>query len=213
MNIVFALIVGLTFAASLFILVSIRIVTGFWAHLCLWAKKPFILFGVIVFAMLVMAAVTQIDLTTQVQGILPKTNGGTGITSTATFPSSGTIMTTATSVLAAQLPTPTGSTLGGVESITCTYGINVITASTGVPTCLSAPAAVTLNQAAPSGSINGTNTTFTLSSSPGAATNVNCYDNGVHLEQGGSFDYTISGTTITTTYAPLTGHTLICTWY
>lgn len=38
---------------------------------------------------------TNIDLTTAVVGILPKTNGGTGVSSTATFPTSGVVVTEA----------------------------------------------------------------------------------------------------------------------
>src|SRR6185437_703445 len=52
------------------------------------------------------AAVTQIDLTKQVTNVLPAANGGTGVNGTATFPSSGTVMTTTTNVAASQLPNP-----------------------------------------------------------------------------------------------------------
>lgn len=54
------------------------------------------------------AAVTQINLTTQVQGVLPTANGGTGQNSSATFPASGTVMTTATGVVCGQMPALTG---------------------------------------------------------------------------------------------------------
>src|SRR5690242_5510246 len=54
------------------------------------------------------AAVTQINLTTQVVGILPTANGGTGVNGTAVFPSSGTVMTTTTAVACGQLPALTG---------------------------------------------------------------------------------------------------------
>lgn len=46
---------------------------------------------------LLMGAVTVINLATQVTGLLAKTNGGTGISSTATFPSSGTVTITVAS--------------------------------------------------------------------------------------------------------------------
>ncbi len=45
-------------------------------------------------AILLGGAVTVVNLATQVAGLLGKTNGGTGISSTATFPSSGTVSTT-----------------------------------------------------------------------------------------------------------------------
>jgi hypothetical protein len=43
-----------------------------------------------------MGTVTLINLTTQVTGVLPAANGGTGQNSTATYPASGTVATTAT---------------------------------------------------------------------------------------------------------------------
>jgi hypothetical protein len=85
---------------------------------------------VVLFAVLSVAAVTLIDLTTQVKGLLPGTNGGTGISSTATYPASGTIMTTATAVAAGQMPALTGDcvTSAGAVAVTCGTGI----AHTGV---------------------------------------------------------------------------------
>jgi hypothetical protein len=162
---------------------------------------------------LLMGAATQINLATQVGGILAGTNGGTGISSTATFPASGTVMTTATGVTASQLPNPTASTLGGIESITCGAGVYVTTISTsGVPSC-GTPAGPAFNQAAPSGSINGSNTSFTLSPTPTASADVNCFLNGIQQQQGSGNDYTISGATITYLTAPATGSKLNCLWY
>jgi len=57
----------------------------------------------------------------------------------------------------------------------------------------------------PSGTINGSNTTFTLANTPTAGT-VLIYRNG--LLQVPSVDYTISGSTITYLYAPSTGDVL-----
>lgn len=45
-------------------------------------------------AFFAMGAVTVVDLTRQVTGVLPAANGGTGQNSTATFPASGTVATT-----------------------------------------------------------------------------------------------------------------------
>jgi hypothetical protein len=161
-----------------------------------------------------MAAVTQVSLTTQVSGVLPTANGGTNVNSTAVFPSSGTVMTTGTAVTAAQLPNPTATTLGGVESIVpCSAGSHINTISTsGVPAC-SADVAPTFNQGAPTGTINGVNVTFTLSPTPGASANVNCFENGLQQQQGAGNDYTISGATITYLTAPPTGAKLNCLWY
>lgn len=55
----------------------------------------------------------------------------------------------------------------------------------------------------PSGSINGSNTSFSLANTPTAGT-VRLILNGLELLAGGN-DYTISGTSITMTTAPLTG--------
>ena len=163
---------------------------------------------------ILLAAATQINLTTQVYGLLPGTNGGTGISSTATFPASGTVMITTTGVTASQLPNPSASTLGGIESITCGANSAVTTISTsGVPSCVSTQSAITWNQAAPSGSINGSNTSFTLSPTPAASADVNCFLNGVQQQQGSGNDYTISGATITYLTAPPTGSKLNCLWY
>src|SRR6266581_2087790 len=149
-----------------------------------------------------LGAITQISLTTQVTGVLPGANGGTGVNSSATFPSSGTVMITTTGVTASQLPNPSASTLGGTESITCSAGNHVATISTsGVPTC-SADTGVNLNQAAPTGTINGANTSFTLSPTPTASSDVNCFANGLQQQQGAGNDYTISGATITYLTAP-----------
>jgi hypothetical protein len=163
---------------------------------------------------ILLAAVTQIDLTSQVKGLLPGTNGGTGVSSTATYPASGTIMITTTGVTASQLPNPTASTLGGVESLApCSAGQHINTISTsGVPGC-SADTGANLNQGAPTGTINGSNVTFTLSPTPAAGSNVNCFENGIQQQQGAGNDYTISGATITYLTAPPTGTKLNCLWY
>lgn len=69
---------------------------------------PLILFAVIALGLLGIGAATQINLTSQVQGVLPTANGGTGQNSTATFPTSGTVMTGSSSVACTQEPALTG---------------------------------------------------------------------------------------------------------
>lgn len=64
------------------------------------------------------AAVTQIDLTSQVKGLLPATNGGTGISSTATFPASGTIAITSQLPLFTDNETPSGTIDGSNATFT-----------------------------------------------------------------------------------------------
>lgn len=169
---------------------------------------------VFAFAIASLAAVTQMDLATQVKGVLAKANGGAGADmSSVTFPGSGTLMTTTTGVTATQLPNPSASTLGGVQSLDCTGSGHIVKISTaGVPTC-AADGGANQNQGAPTGTINGSNTTFTLSPTPSVAANVNCFENGLQQQQGAGNDYTISGATITYLTAPPTGAKLNCLWY
>jgi len=56
----------------------------------------------------------------------------------------------------------------------------------------------------PTGSVNGSNTTFTLAATPTAGTE-ELYLNGILQDQGAGNDYTISGATITMLTAPLSG--------
>jgi hypothetical protein len=60
----------------------------------------------------------------------------------------------------------------------------------------------------PSGTINGSNTTFTLANTPTSGT-VKLYLNGVRQKSGAGNDYTISTNTITMTTAPVSGDVLI----
>jgi len=61
---------------------------------------------------------------------------------------------------------------------------------------------------APSGAIDGVNTTFTLSSSP-LSNSLSVYLNGLYQEEGAGKDYTLSGTTITFNTAPESGSILL----
>ena len=63
----------------------------------------------------------------------------------------------------------------------------------------------------PSGSINGSNTAFTLAHSPNPGASLQLFLNGV-LQQPGGADYTLSGASITMTSAPATGDILLA-WY
>lgn len=56
----------------------------------------------------------------------------------------------------------------------------------------------------PSGSVNGSNVTFTLANTPVSGSE-HVHLNGLLQEQGSGNDYTISGATITYLSAPLTG--------
>ena len=60
----------------------------------------------------------------------------------------------------------------------------------------------------PSGTIDGTNPTFTLAAAPTTGT-LQLHLNGVRLKEGASDDFTLSGLTITTNYNPESGETLL----
>ena len=66
--------------------------------------------------------------------------------------------------------------------------------------------APTYEQETPSGSINGSNTAFTLAFTPTANSAVQVYLDGVFQEQ--TVDYTISGANLTFTEAPSLGQTM-----
>jgi hypothetical protein len=74
--------------------------------------------ALVVCCALLMGAVTVINLATQVTGILGKTNGGTGLNSSATFPSSGTIIGTGTSALTAGTTVSVDFSLATVYTLT-----------------------------------------------------------------------------------------------
>ena len=65
-----------------------------------------------------------------------------------------------------------------------------------------------LVQAAPTGSCNGSTTSFTLSTAPNAAATLGLYLDGLLLTQGSGKDYTISGSTITLAVACSLGQSL-----
>lgn len=60
----------------------------------------------------------------------------------------------------------------------------------------------------PTGTIDGANATFTLSSAPNPAASLEVNLNGQYLK-GGGVDFTLSGTTLTMTVAPDVGSTLL----
>jgi hypothetical protein len=77
--------------------------------------------------------------------------------------------------------------------------------STATPTGLTATNFVT--RETPSGTVNGSTTSFTLANTPTAGSE-SLYLNGLLMEPGAGNDYTISGATITMLSAPLTGDKL-----
>ena len=158
-------------------------------------KKVGLLLVTLAIAALCLGAVTQIDLTFQVKGLLPGTNGGTGVSSTATYPASGTIMTTATGVACGQLPALSGFAVSAGGTCTTTAGTGLTFSDNETPT----------------GLINSSNTSYSLAHTPNPAASLNCYENGVHQIAGGA-DLTLTTATITYGTAPPTGSTLVCNY-
>ena len=64
----------------------------------------------------------------------------------------------------------------------------------------------------PSGSVNGSNVTFTLASSPSPTGSLELMLNGQTLKSGSGNDFTLSGATITMTNAPASGDVLTATY-
>lgn len=144
-----------------------------------------------------MGATTAINLATQVEGILGVGNGGTGAST----------LTQYNVLLGAG-----GSAVNFASPGTSGYVLTSNGASAN-PTFQAAASAPTFYQEVPSGTINGSNTTFTLAHTPASANSVLLFENGVAQTQGGSSDYTISGATITYNTAPPTGTLLLAQYH
>jgi len=63
----------------------------------------------------------------------------------------------------------------------------------------------------PSGTINSSNTVFTLAFTPNPAASLQLYRNGI-LQRAGGVDYTLATATITYVTAPVTGDTHVCSY-
>jgi hypothetical protein len=74
------------------------------------------------------------------------------------------------------------------------------------------PVGVNDLQETPSGTVNGSNVTFTLANTPPSSTTVILMLDGLVQIQGSGNDYTISGSTITMLTAPATGQKLYATY-
>jgi hypothetical protein len=235
-DLIWALILGLTFAGLFFTAISIFVVPGFFEKLWRRLTKPLGITIVLGWALLAMAAVTQIDLTTQVKNVLPGANGGTGSSfvsftgptaarsftvpdANATLLTDHAAVTVAQGGIGVQTLGAHGSLIGeGTGAV-----VSATTSSTGLcwmsngssadPSWQTCPGGtITWHQEAPTGTINGANTTFTLSATPAAAAGVACFLNGVQQQQGAGNDYTISSSTLTYLTAPPTGEKLICVY-
>lgn len=182
-----------------------------------------------------MGAATQINLVTQVKGVLAIGNGGTNTSSTLTG-----LVRGGSAYTAAELSgdaTTAGSNAVTVAKVNGTsVGVNsaadqtIVTtaAATGswasIPNCTGALQYSTSTHSfscgavltgtfadaeVPTGTINGVNTSFTLAAAPSPSASLQLYLNGQQLIAGAGADYTLSSTTITMASAPKTGDLLI----
>lgn len=180
-------------------------------------------------------ASTQFDLTTQVKGTLPFGNGGTNTTSIATgvvrsngstlsgselsadATTSGSNAVTVVNVNGTSVPTnaaadqvvvTTASATGSWKSVpNCTTGALEYATSTHTFSCAAVPTGTQVNNEAPSGTINGVTTTFTLVSAPSPASSLHLYHQGQLIYAAG-VDYTLTTNSISMVVAPKTGDIL-----
>jgi hypothetical protein len=196
--------------------------------------------ALIVFApLLLMGAVTSVNLATDVRGVVAVLNGGTGTASTLT----GLVRGSASAMTAAELSgdiTTSGSnaatvvkingttittnsaadqaivtTASGVAAYSsipnCTTGALSYATSTHTFSCATILTGTFSDAETPSGTINGSNVTFTLAHTPNPAADLACYEDGLEQRAAGA-DYTLATATITYGTAPPTGTTLICNY-
>jgi hypothetical protein len=180
-----------------------------------------------------MGTATQLNLLTQVQGLLPAANGGlnanaaaftgvlreaSGTASAAEF--SGDCTTSGSNVItcqkdngttvpvnsaANQVLLTTASATGSWATIPdCPSGALQFTASTHVWSCGTVLTGSFADGETPTGLVNGANTTYTLAHTPNPATSLVWTYNGQRLEPGGA-DFTLATATVTTVTAPPTG--------
>jgi len=143
----------------------------------------------------------KVGLTTHVNGILPIANGGTNV---STAPTSGQLL------IGNGSSGYTLATLTGGTNISITNGSGSITiAVTGVITT-----ANKVTREVPTGTVNGSNATFTLANTPTAGTE-EVFVNGILMNVGSGNDYTISSGTITflSGSIPQTGDVVLVSYF
>jgi len=186
-----------------------------------------------------LGAATQINLTSQVSGILPIGNGGTGSASVGTglarvasgvFSSaelSGDCTTSGSNAItcqkdngttipvnsaADQVLLTTASATGSWASVTnCPAGALQYATATHTFACGTVLTGTFADQEVPSGTINSANVTFTLAHTPSPAASLTCFENGVAQRAAGA-DFTLATATLTYVVAPPTGSTLVCNY-
>jgi hypothetical protein len=104
-----------------------------------------------------------------------------------------------------------GSALNVATSVSVTGDVSIT--NTGVTSISSGISNHLATREVPSGTINGSNVTFTLAFTPAPVGSEMVFLNGLLQNAGVSNDYTISGATITFNTAPLTGNVLLVTYW
>ena len=126
----------------------------------------------------------KVGLTTHISGTLAVGNGGTGVTTT---PTNGQLLIgNGTNYTVANLTAGTG--------VTITNGSGSISIAVATASILSKSDFIV--REIPTGTVNGSNATFTLASTPVAGSE-SVYVNGILQNVGTGNDYTISGATVT----------------
>jgi hypothetical protein len=99
------------------------------------------------------------------------------------------------------------------SGLVASNGSGTLQAATGANVCAPSTGHGLANRETPTGTINSSNTSFTLANTPVSGTEM-LFQNGILLVAGSGKDYTISTATITFTTAPATGDVLLATyWY
>jgi hypothetical protein len=152
--------------------------------------------------------------------LLVSTGGGSGMAGPVGPAGAAATIAAGTATTLSYGATPTVTNSGTPSAAVFNFGIPA--GATGPQGPAGPPGAVTSvgtsstsysDAEVPSGSVNGTNATFTLANAPNPAASLQLVKNGQVLQAGG-FDYTLSGSTITfvTTTIPSTGD-LLQAWY
>ncbi|MGO9641169.1 MAG: hypothetical protein ACLP1Y_07695 [Candidatus Acidiferrales bacterium] len=202
-----------------------------------WTWREWAGIGIVLVGFLCIGAGTQLNLASQVQGILSGANGGlsvnagafTGVlreaagTASASELSGDAMTSGSNAVTVAKIDgttVPTNSSadqfLGTTASATaawasmpnCPSGAIQYTTSTHSFSCGTVLTGSFADAETPSGSISGSNPTFTLAHTPSPAASLAVYLNGVEQRAGGA-DYTLSTATITFGTSPPSGSTLV----
>jgi hypothetical protein len=183
-----------------------------------------------------LGAATQINLTSQVVGILPIGNGGTGTASVGTGLTraasgvlssaeiSGDCTTSGSNVLTCQkdngTTVPTNSaadqaliTSASATGAWATLPNGIVQYSTGTHSFSQATVltGTFADQEVPTGTINGVTSAFSLAHTPSPAASLTCFENGIAQRAGGA-DFTLATATMTFGVAPPTGTTLVCNY-